>query len=184
MSEKLKYKVGDELLVRVKILDVDGKTTRYHYLLSTSGWLSKEELNQITVGAPQKPKVTQEVMVWYEEVKSERADWTINNWLRTINTPSEVCYWLYGENHLENQHALATLIAYGPDAVEVEKEKRYKVSLVGLKESDGKPQYLFKDHGGNIMASWLGTPLTQKELEEDGFGDVFNNPLFELEEVE
>lgn len=184
MSEKLKYKVGDELLVRAKILDVDGKTTRYPYLLSTSGWLRKEELDKITVEVPQKPKVTQVVMDWYEEVKIERADWTINNWLRAINTPSEVCYLLYGENHLENQHALATLIAYGPEYVEVEKEKKYKVYLKHTNQEllyyeDTDDFYFDHINKENITKSF-----TKQELIDAGFGDVFDNPMFEVVEVE
>lgn len=186
MSEKLKYKVGDELLVRAKILEVDGKTTRYPYLLSTSGWLRKEELDRITVEVPQKPKVTQEVMDWYEEVKSERADWTIVSWLRYINIPSEVCDWLYGENHLENQHAIVTLITYGPEAVEVEKEKKYRVLIKDELVLNSK---LVKNPITNMFEFVIGDhpdseSFTKQELIDAGFGDVFDNEMFEVEEVE
>lgn len=186
MSEKLKYKVGDELLVRAKILEVDGKTTRYPYLLSTSGWLRKEELDRITVEVPQKPKVTQAVMVWYEENKDERVDWTLRQWLSDSFLPEEVSYWLYGDNHLDHQHAIVTLITYGPEAVEVEKEKKYRVLIKDELVLNSK---LVKNPITNMFEFVIGDhpdseSFTKQELIDAGFGDVFDNEMFEVEEVE
>jgi hypothetical protein len=65
---------------------------------------------------------------------------------------------------------------------EVEKEKRYRVSLKNgqplLKAYLGKALYFSQDIA---IESYK---VTRKELEEAGFGDVFNSPLFEVEEVE
>lgn len=60
------------------------------------------------------------------------------------------------------------------DGYEVEKEKRYRV----LKAYLGKALYFSQDIA---IESYK---VTRKELEEAGFGDVFNSPLFEVEEVE
>ena len=38
--------------------------------------------------------------------------------------------------------------------------------------------------GEDAEYSYTKTAHTRKELEEAGFGDVFNSPLFEVEEVE
>lgn len=38
--------------------------------------------------------------------------------------------------------------------------------------------------GNDTEYSYTKTTHTRKELEEAGFGEVFNSPLFEVEEVE
>ena len=68
------------------------------------------------------------------------------------------------------------------DGYEIEKEKRYRVSLKNgqplLKAYLGKALYFSQDIA---IESYK---VTRKELEEAGFGDVFNSLLFEVEEVE
>lgn len=74
------------------------------------------------------------------------------------------------------------------DGYEVEKENRYLVKMKGV---DSRTKYLYYGMGSK---TWLfKTKLvdglfrkshTRKQLEEAGFGDVFNSPLFEVEEVE
>lgn len=185
MSEELKYKDGEDLIIKAKVIH-DWSDNPCDYRLVIAGiygnYVSEKELEDIVVETPQKPKVTQEVMDWYEEVKSERADWTISQW----RTASPIPDWLYGENHLENQHALATLIAYGPDAVEVEKEKKYRVLI---KDELVLNRRLIKNPITNIFEFVIGSNLgiesfTKQELIDAGFGDVFDNPMFEVEEVE
>lgn len=69
----------------------------------------------------------------------------------------------------------------------VEKEKRYTVKMKGM----DKEFTMFKLDkirgswylGNDTEYSYTKTTHTRKELEEAGFGDVFNNPLFEVEEV-
>lgn len=74
------------------------------------------------------------------------------------------------------------------DGYEVEEEKRYLVKLKGIKSSE-----CYLSCVGNAK-NWIVadktehahilTKHTRKELEEAGFGEVFNSPLFEVEEVE
>lgn len=68
------------------------------------------------------------------------------------------------------------------DGYEIEKEKRYRVSLKNgqplLKAYLGKALYFSQDIA---IESYK---VTRKELEEAGFGEVFDSPLFEVEEVE
>ena len=185
MSEELKYKVGDEVLVRAKILEADGKTTRYPYLLSTSGWLSEEDLKRSVVEVPQKPKVPQAVMDWYEETDNKIASWYIAEWLNDDGMPQHIHKWLYGENHLDNQHALATLIAYGPEAVEVEKEKKYRVVIKPIghclaKSGDNKYYFCHQVWVDDNIAG----DFTKQEIIDAGFEGVFDNPMFEVEEVQ
>lgn len=74
------------------------------------------------------------------------------------------------------------------DGYEVEKEKRYLVKVKGvcgnhetLNREKHSKKWLFSDREENTL---YATKFTRKELEDAGFGEVFNNPLFEVEEVE
>ena len=79
--------------------------------------------------------------------------------------------------------ALAWILGY-----EVEEEKRYLVRIKGVEEDNAFLNYYvprnewFMDSAcdmGDIRAFH-----TRKKLEEAGFGEVFNSPLFEVLEVE
>ena len=69
----------------------------------------------------------------------------------------------------------------------IEKEKRYTVKMKGM----DKEFTMFKLDkirvswylGNDTEYSYTKTTHTRKELEEAGFGEVFNSPLFEVEEV-
>lgn len=74
------------------------------------------------------------------------------------------------------------------DGYTVEIEKRYLVKMKGLEndetylkfQSESKYWYMgIKEEYQHAKAKH-----TRKELEEAGFGEVFNSPLFEVEEVE
>ena len=74
------------------------------------------------------------------------------------------------------------------DGYEVEKEKKYKVKFKNIQSGT---RYLKYDgviekwyFGINQDSSAARLCHTKKELEEAGFGEVFNSPLFEVEEVE
>lgn len=73
------------------------------------------------------------------------------------------------------------------DGYTTEKEKRYLVKMKGMSEEN---TYLTFRFGHTWMLSnfeeceEFRLHHTRKELEEAGFGEVFNSPLFEVEEVE
>lgn len=68
------------------------------------------------------------------------------------------------------------------DGYTVEKEKRYRVRLKNgqplLKAYSGEALYFSQD------IAIENYKVTRKELEDSGFGEVFDSPLFEVEEVE
>lgn len=138
---------------------------------------------------PQKPAVPQFVADWYEENKDDFE----GNLFRCINTISSMYEdeelndfenWVI-EAHTEPFQTLVNMHQFG---YEVEKEKRY---IVKFKNVQSGSRY-FKYDG--VIGKWYfginqdsnTTRLchTKEELEEAGFGDVFNSPLFEVEEVE
>lgn len=184
MTEKQKYKVGDRILFEAVITDTEVNCMVVPYYISFEDrfgrWLNEEELDALSVHLPPRPKVTQAVMDWYEETKKQKVDSTIRDWFVASSMPVDVREWFFGENHLENQHALATLIAYGPEVVEVEKEKKYRVKL------NLTNQILIDLRGDYVFAGFPQSyrlKFTKQELEQAGFGCVFGNPMFEVEEV-
>lgn len=89
-----------------------------------------------------------------------------------------------GFRDLENRKRLIRAIL---DGYEVEKEPKYTVKIKGI---NGYGQYLNKAllskeyfFASNNEVSGYRTKHTKKQLEDDGFGEVFNSPLFEIEEV-
>ena len=81
-----------------------------------------------------------------------------------------------------------TLVNMHQFGYEVEKEKRYRVKVKGicgnhetLNREKHSNKWLFSDREENSL---YGTHHTRKELEDAGFGEVFNSPLFEVVEVE
>lgn len=86
-----------------------------------------------------------------------------------------------------NQETLALAWIFG---YEIKKEKQYKVKMKGIEDHNSYLKY-----NKNLKHWYFGslfiynndvdtkTYHTRKELEEAGFGDVFDSPLFEVEEV-
>lgn len=74
------------------------------------------------------------------------------------------------------------------DGYTVEKEKRYLVKMKGV---DSRTNYLYYGEGSRtwlfrrkLIDGFFRKSHTRNELEEAGFGEVFNSSLFEVEEVE
>lgn len=145
------------------------------------GWV--KELDE-----PQKPVVPQFVADWYEENKDDFE----RNLFRSINTISS----MYEDEELNEfedwvigayTKPFQTLVNMHQFGYEVEKEKRYVVKMKGISSN-----MCYLNRVGN---KWIITGIdehtgmniytkhTKKQLEEAGFGDVFNSPLFEVEEV-
>nr|DAX70020.1 MAG TPA: Protein of unknown function (DUF1642) [Caudoviricetes sp.] len=85
---------------------------------------------------------------------------------------------------LENRKRLIKAILDGY-TVEV---KRYRVNVKNVRTRQGTLNrskksgvFIFSNPEENNL---YGTKFTRKELEDAGFGEVFNSPLFEVEEVE
>lgn len=131
---------------------------------------------------PQKVQVPQFVADWYEANKDDFE----TNLFRTVDLiPS--CYeegelsdfeeWLVDE-HTKPFQTLVNMHQFGYD---VKKERRYTVKMRTTKQPlfyNSLEKRLFFSLGE------LATQFTFKQLEEAGFGEVFNSPLFEVEEVE
>lgn len=144
-----------------------------------------EDLRQLD--EPQKVQVPQFVADWYEEHK-DNLEYNIWDWMKYNLEPKKrenviFSRWL-GKTVNNPVETLIKMKLYG---YEVKKEKRYRVRIKGvcfntclIFEKENK-KWLFSSI---FEINHQRIHHTHKELEEAGFGEVFNSPLFELEEVE
>jgi len=130
---------------------------------------------------PQKVVVPQFVADWIEECKND--DFHLFGAMEAISlNQKKLDYWFREDDNME-VFARAWL-----DGYEVEKEKRYMVKMKGLSECYNYLNYDSIDDEWYFTdaenGSAVGTHHTRKKFEDAGFGEVFNSPLFEVEEVE
>ena len=140
-------------------------------------------------GAMEREKVTvpQFVADWYEEYK-DNLEYNIWDWMKYNLEPKKrenvrFSKWIASTE----KHPVETLIKMKLFGYNVKEEKRY---LVKIKDVEGDNRYLNRVNSKWIIAGSDDHPVldihthhTRKELEEAGFGEVFNSPLFEVEEV-
>ncbi|WP_311523215.1 DUF1642 domain-containing protein [uncultured Streptococcus sp.] len=125
-----------------------------------------DELEKVQI-----PQFVAEIIEYY---KGNNA--TLYDALREKNFNKQYNEWLMNEQDAYNKVARAWL-----DGYEVEEEKRY---LVKIKAVD---QYLVRVKDEDFLGflqSRLRSNFTRKELEEAGFGWVFDCEGIEIEEVE
>ena len=126
---------------------------------------------------PEKVKIPQFVAEWIEKCK-EKEKSLLNS---LLYTPEGVNSWV---SNSENQETFALAWIFG---YEVEKEKRYIIKLKGvpdgakfLKYAKVTQEWYF---GMRRHYSDIEVIHTRKELEDAGFGWVFDCPGIEIEEV-
>lgn len=167
-----------ELIERIEGLKtLFGNKAEYIEIDMVIGLVS--ELNE-----PQKPVVPQFVAEWYEDIVDEFyvvLERLVLNYKN--NTDMPICKWFF-----ETEDALTILINMHQFGYTVEEEKRY---YVRLKNVDENYNYLTCIKHLNAWAlteikrdKKFRTEHTKKQLEDGGFGEVFDSPLFEVEEVE
>lgn len=137
-----------------------------------------EDLRQLD--EPQKVQVPQFVADWYEEHK-DNLEYSIWDWMKYNLEPKKrenviFSRWL-GKTVNNPVETLIKMKLYG---YEVEKEPKYTVKIKSVN------QYLVRNTDEDFLGflqSRLKSKFTRKELEEAGFGWVFDCPGIEIEEV-
>ena len=122
---------------------------------------------------PEKVKVPQCVHKYIQEAKEY--NWDLQDLMKSIDDEDskDLQRWFYHECNQE------TLARAWLDGYEVEEEKRYFVKVKATKH------YISKDGTGKIFFSLAYKEnFTKKQLEEAGFGWIFDCPGIEIEEVE
>ena len=129
---------------------------------------------------PEKIAIPQFVADWITH--SKNIGRSLFGAMSILEENTEIKKWMQWADNQET-FALAWILGY-----EVEKEKRYLVKVKGvcgnhetLNCEKHSKKWLFSDREENSLYK---TKHTRKELEDAGFSEVFNSPLFEVEEVE
>lgn len=136
-----------------------------------------EQLNEIDT---KKVTVPQFVADWIKKQKN----WKSTLYYALDHSPKKVILWL-NENEANRQNTFARAWL---DGYTVEEDKRYRVTIkntltrVGtLNRNKKSKNFIFSNPEGNSL---YDTKFTRKELEQAGFGWVFDCPGIEIEEVE
>lgn len=130
----------------------------------------RQELNKPVI-----PKFVAEHIEWTKE-----EDFHLLGAMNRENFDKKLEDWFYTDDNME-LFARAWLDGY-------EKEKHYLVRIIGITNYNSYLNY----HKGEdkwtiesrVEIDAIRTEHTRKELEDAGFSEVFNSPLFEVEEVE
>lgn len=125
-----------------------------------------------------KVKIPQFVADWIEKCKNKEKSLLD----ALLYTPEKVNSWV-GNSENQETFAIAWIFGY-----EVEKEKKYKIVMLNIASSGGVLTRI-KHNDSWIWIDTLGTIVegrthTRKELEDAGFGWVFDCPGIEVREVE
>ena len=137
-----------------------------------------KEYEKLAKPEPQKPVVPQFVADWIER-RRKRGEYSLLDAMHLTAQSEDFRKWIMSSKHQE-VFARAWL-----DGYEVEKEKRYLVKIKSTGQCLGK--YYINNETLSPRFIYTGRNadgFTRKELEDAGFGEVFNSPLFEVEEVE
>ena len=191
MVNKNKIKLKD-VIARIKSIDLDSQEVWLNEILNELGsdygslkYRAGYEQGRFD-GAMEREKVTVPQFVADLIKYAKEHDWDLEDTFQDIagnDGSSDIYQWYYTNSDNMDKFARAWL-----DGYEVEKEKRYLVKMKGV---DKEFTMLKLDKisgswylGNDTEYSYTKNTHTRKELEEAGFGEVFNSPLFEVEEVE
>ena len=175
--------LGDEVLLKGRIVgfDVDeNKCVENAVRLEYGQTLNVPNCNIYTknniIDEPEKIKIPQCVADWIEVCKEHLTTSLYTamnpNFMKENNQSFDFILWI---KKTSNQALFARAWL---DGYEVEEEKRYRVKIKGT------GQYLRKDENSIRFSSLFISDFTKDAIEDLGFGEVFNSPLFEIEEVE
>lgn len=168
-----------ELIEKIEALP----TEDYKY----SPWIDKKLVLGLVkqLDEPEKVKVPPFVSVWYRINKDnlyKNIAYLCANWVKSTTTDNVLFNWMSNTDNF-----IEILINMHKFGYEVEKEKRYRVRVKGIcgnhetlnceKHSN---EWLFSSSEENRTYK---TKFTRKELEEAGFGWVFDCEGIEIEEV-
>ena len=144
-------------------------------------YLNKEVVLDMIKQLDEPEKVTIPQFIADKIEYARKYDYTIFDAMMMTKRDDKFYDWVFADDNMET-FTLAWQHGY-----EVEEEKRYSVKVKGvcgnhetLNCEKHSKKWLFSDREENSLYK---TEHTRKELEEAGFGEVFNSPLFEVEEV-
>lgn len=189
LNEPQPIKLKD-VIARIKSFDVGAKEVWLNEILNELGsdygllkYKAGYEQGKFD-GAIEREKVTVPQFVADYIKDAKYYEWDLDDVFDHIaeeSEESEIYKWFYTLGNVD-VFARAWLGGYT-----VDKEKRYLVKMKNLRALFCYLAYIPDEGYWTLMASGgesIVIKHTRKELEEAGFGEVFNSPLFEVEEVE
>jgi len=189
LNEPQPIKLKD-VIARIKSFDVGAKEVWLNEILNELGsdygllkYKAGYEQGKFD-GAIEREKVTVPQFVADYIKDAKYYEWDLDDVFDHIaneSGESEISKWFYTLGNID-VFARAWL-----DGYTVDKEKRYLVKMKNLRALFCYLAYIPDEGYWTLMASGgesIVIKHTRKELEEAGFGEVFNSPLFEVEEVE
>lgn len=185
---EIKFRVDDfdeEELRKIVSQFNNGNLMRFRNIFLEGEWVDQQLKNIDKIWQEiNKPTIPQYVADWYEKNKNN-LDYNIWNYVYEWEEQEEDEFknWF---NH--SNKAFQTLVNMHQFGYEIEKEKKFLVKMKGLGHEFRVLKYnvFYNDWftGSDRGDSEFRLHHTRKELEDAGFGEVFNSPLFEVEEVE
>jgi hypothetical protein len=187
LDEPIKLK---DVIKRIKDLDIDARKVWIDAILNELGSDYGSLKNRAGYeqgrfdGAMEREKVTVPQFVADYIKDAKYYEWDLDDVFDHIaeeSEESEIYKWFYTLGNVD-VFARAWL-----DGYTVDKEKRYLVKMKNLRALFCYLAYIPDEGYWTLMASGgesIVIKHTRKELEDAGFGEVFNCPLFEIEEVE
>lgn len=189
LNEPQPIKLKD-VIARIKSFDVGAKEVWLNEILNELGsdygllkYKAGYEQGKFD-GAIEREKVTVPQFVADYIKDAKYYEWDLDDVFDHIaeeSEESEIYKWFYTLGNVD-VFARAWL-----DGYTVDKEKRYLVKMKNLRALFCYLAYIPDEGYWTLMASGgesIVIKHTRKQLEEAGFGEVFNSPLFEVEEVE
>lgn len=189
LDEPQSIKLKD-VIARIKSFDVGAKEVWLNEILNELGsdygllkYKAGYEQGKFD-GAIEREKVTVPQFVADYIKDAKYYEWDLDDVFDHIaeeSEESEIYKWFYTLGNVD-VFARAWL-----DGYTVDKEKRYLVKMKNLRALFCYLVYIPDEGYWTYMASGgksIVIKHTRKELEDAGFGEVFNSPLFEVEEVE
>lgn len=156
--------------------------------LATVGRLSIAHAEDLYDSFFPKPVVPQCVADWYEGNK-QNLDLNLSGLVFDLATKSEIYYQEEFKEWVNSNKKtfITTLVNMHQFGYEVESEPRYTVRLKGLTSKRSYLNYLIEDDrwylNDEVSSVAARTHHTRGELEKGSFGEVFDNPMFEVKEV-
>lgn len=175
MTEELKYSVGDTMYAKVEITKVEGDFVPYRvkYKGGSDEWLSERFLDE-NFEKQEKVRIPQFVADYIEGRKGSSLYFAYEDAM----LDEVIKKWMLLK-HNQELFARAWL-----DGYVVEEEVRYSVKVKNIPGFHliyglASEQWYFLDNMTDKVIAYH----TRKELEDAGFGEVFDNPMFEVTEV-
>ena len=178
----MKYNKKEQLFDKIrglKITDPNLKETWFNWGVKDAYERVEMFFNKELV-----PEVPQYVADWYEENKGN-LDYNLWNYIMDWEDTEEDSFKRWVNN---SKDAFQTIINMHQFGYKIKEEKKYSVKIKGVVTNSSTLKHnteLGKWYMGRLDEfEGVVAYHTKEELEKGGFGDVFENPLFEVKEVE